>query len=61
MINGEKLLSCDEDLYWDNNCWMVRMNDIIINDVLWMTSNDDDVSCLGWRVNDEVGYVISRS
>jgi len=28
---------------------------------LWMTGNTDDVSCLGWRVNDEVGYVVSRS
>jgi hypothetical protein len=27
---------------------------------LWMTSNTDDVSCLGWRVNDEVGYFVSR-
>jgi len=26
-----------------------------------MTSNVDDVSCLGWRVNDEMGYVVRRS
>jgi len=26
-----------------------------------MTSNVDDVSCLGWRVKNEVGYVVSRS
>jgi len=26
-----------------------------------MTSNDDDLSCLGRRVSDEVGYVVSRS
>jgi len=25
-----------------------------------MTSNID-VSCLGWRVNDDVGYIVSRS